>query len=221
MPWVSSNEKQGSGSRRIRLKPPSSRRYHRLGRIRHDASPRSLCGWWGGSDINRHAWLDYRQTPARGVTGRCDVHLSPASVSVEMQKCGNRGLSGLPAFPPHRLEIISSSLVEIRETAISHVHHFHPLRGTCPPWTWSAGPGRRGIGRARRCHPCAAIQSKIAACRIQIGRDPPLLEWPTSRPEHLSGCFRVTRSSDCWRSINFTWRRNITRATARISHRPT
>jgi hypothetical protein len=37
-----------------------------------------------------------------------------------------------------------SGLVEIRHSAISTVHLFHPLRGTGSPLIWSAGPGRRG-----------------------------------------------------------------------------
>ena len=46
-------------------------------------------------------------------------------------------------------------------------------------------------------------------------RDLPLPEWLTFRPEHLSGGFHPTRSSGCGRSTGSTWRRNITKATAR------
>src|SRR6202011_720205 len=52
------------------------------------------------------------------------------------------------------------------------------------------------------------------------GRDLPLPEWPTFPPAHLFAHFRPTRSSGCWRATGTTWRRNTTKATARISHQP-
>jgi hypothetical protein len=48
------------------------------------------------------------------------------------------------AFPPDRSEMISRRLVEITETTISVSTVFTPYGGTSLPWTWSAGPGRRG-----------------------------------------------------------------------------
>jgi hypothetical protein len=49
-----------------------------------------------------------------------------------------------------------------------------------------------------------AFASKIARWQSLTDRDHPLPEWPTFRPEQLSGWFRPTRSSGCWLSTGFT-----------------
>jgi hypothetical protein len=48
-------------------------------------------------------------------------------------------------------------------------------------------------------------------------RNHPLLEWPTFRPANLSACFHPTRSIGRWQSTGFISRRNIAKATGRIS----
>jgi hypothetical protein len=52
------------------------------------------------------------------------------------------------AFSACRLEMISSSLLEIEECAISNVQLLHPY-GDGLRWTSPAGPGRRASGRLR------------------------------------------------------------------------
>jgi hypothetical protein len=65
-------------------------------------------------------------------------------------KSGNGGFPGLFAFSARRLEMISSSPMEIKECAISNVQLVHPLRGT-------ACAGRRrpvqAVGRSRWLRP--------------------------------------------------------------------
>jgi hypothetical protein len=66
----------------------------------------------------------------------------PAASDVRENGLGNLEMTALAEslhFHHIGLEMTSNSLVEITETAISNVHHFHPLRGTSLPWTWSAG----------------------------------------------------------------------------------
>jgi hypothetical protein len=65
-----------------------------------------------------------------------------------------------------------------------------------------------------------ALRGKVVRCQSPRDHNHPLPEWPTFQPAHQSACFRPMRSSGCWRSAGSTWRQNITKATARISHRP-
>jgi hypothetical protein len=134
---------------------------------------------------------------------------------------GNGGCPGLLPFSADRLEMTSKSLVEIREAAIS----------TCPPFPPpTGGPAfaerrRPAQGRRGRADCGSAVSSSVFASNIPPWQSPtdrnhPLPEWPTFRPEHLFGCFPPTRSSGCWRSTGFTWRRNTTKVTARIFHQP-
>jgi hypothetical protein len=64
-------------------------------------------------------------------------------MSMEMPwTSGNGGFPGLFAFSACQLEMISSSLVELSDSAISNVQRFHPY-GDRLQWTSAAGPGRR------------------------------------------------------------------------------
>jgi len=76
------------------------------------------------------------------------------------------------------------------------------------------------IGRPRRCRACDPFGVRSHHDRVRQTAITLCPECSTFRPEHLSGWFRPMRSSGCWRSTDFTWRRNITKATARISHQP-
>src|ERR1700730_10331487 len=78
-------------------------------------------------------------------------------------KSGNGSFPGLFAFSACQLEMIFSSLVEIKECAISNVQLVHPLRGT-------AFAGRR--------RPVQAVGAFRPAAALS-GRHPAkLLHWP-------------------------------------------
>src|SRR5271166_1803635 len=93
--------------------------------------------------------------------------------------------------------------------------------GDRPPLNVGGRPGRRGRFRPRgaQCGP-SVFESKIAPWQSPTDRNHPLPEWPPFQPAHLSACFHLSRLSGCWPSTAFTWRQNITKATARISHQP-
>src|SRR5438270_5214223 len=84
---------------------------------------------------------------------------------------------------------------------------------------------RRASGRSRkmvasmgdRWFESPSLQRRVHKLSVPplASRDLPLPEWLTFRPEHLSGGLHPTRSSGCGRSTGSTWRRNITKATAR------
>ena len=96
---------------------------------------------------------------------------------------GNGGKPQLWPFPALRLEMISRPALEMRNSAISNVQHFHPLRGT-GLLDVAAGPGRRGGN------------GKAAACRFAAARHAAEEE---TAAESLAG-LRQRDGSDGWRA---------------------
>jgi hypothetical protein len=106
----------------------------------------------------------------------------------------------------------------LSETPKFAVQHFHPLRGpACAAHRWPAQAVGAGADRCDLVS-SSVFGSRIAPWQSPTDRDRPLPEWPTFRPGYLFACFRPTRLSRSWLSTGFTSRRNITKATARISH---
>ncbi len=83
--------------------------------------------------------------------------------------------------------------------------------------TGSTTQNNRLTGKAPYRFESGFLQRRVQKLSVPplASRDLPLPEWLTFRPELLSGRFHPTRSSGCGRSTGSTWRRNITKATAR------
>jgi hypothetical protein len=62
-----------------------------------------------------------------------------------------------------------------RKPPFPHVHHFHPLRGTSLPWTWSACPGRRG--RGERGDVVLVLQFRVRSLHVGFGQAAISLRW--------------------------------------------
>jgi hypothetical protein len=92
----------------------------------------------------------------------CDVHqslLPPCRWKLPW-KSGNGGFVGLFRSPADRLDMISSSLVEIRETAISTCPPFSPPTGDHPALDMVGRPRPRGQGERRDVVPVLQIGVK-------------------------------------------------------------